>query len=60
VFPEQFHRGGLRALFADLIGKHDPSADGQFGKRSVNNAVSMEINLLAIARSKKSEFTGGI
>jgi hypothetical protein len=52
--------GGLRTVFADRIGKHDPSADGQFGKRPVNDAVSMKINLLAIACLKESEFTGGI
>ena len=45
VFSEQLHRGCLRALFADLIGKHDPGADGQFGKRAVKNAVASGLPL---------------
>jgi hypothetical protein len=48
VFSEKLHGSGLGALFADLLGKHHPSADGQFGKLSAQNTVSVKIKFLAI------------
>jgi hypothetical protein len=49
MLSEQLNRGCLRALFADFVGKHDPGADSQFGKRSVKNAVAVKVDLVAIA-----------
>ena len=60
MFSEKLHRSGLWTFFADLLGKHHSRANFQLGKLCAKNTVTMEIYLLAVARSEKSEFTGGI
>jgi hypothetical protein len=43
VFSKKLHGSGLGALFADLLGKHHPRANDQFGKLSAQYTVSMKI-----------------
>ena len=56
MFSQQRHRARLWSFFANFLGKGHTSAHGQTGKRVVEHAVPVEINLLAVTGFEESEF----
>ncbi len=60
MFPQKLYGRCLRTLFAELLGKGHARAHVQPGKCTVENAVAVEVNFLAITGLEEAELTGRI
>ena len=60
MFSQQLHRARLLSLLAHFLGKGHATAPSQAGKRAVEYAVPMEINLPAVTGLDESKLAGGI
>lgn len=59
MFSQQLHGTRLWSFFANFLGKGHASAHGQTGKRVVEHAVPVEVNLRAVTGLEESDSPEG-
>ena len=60
MFPQKLYGRCLRTLFAELLGKGHARAHVQPGKCTIENAVAVEVDVLAVTGLEEAELTGWI
>ena len=60
MFPQKLDGRCLRTLFAELLRKGHAGAHVQPGKSLIENAVAVEVDVLAITGLEKAELPGRI
>ena len=60
MFPQKLDGRCLRTLFAELLGKGHARAYVQPGKCTIENAVAVEVDVLAVTGLEEAELTGWI